>query len=92
MEYLNKQHRRKVRACGFNCGYCVGVFRSMCQHCWSVRVGCPPLGHTETAQCSVGPVALSSFTVKIHVKFSQQLLQYHGLTASLWLVQCCNLY
>ena len=51
--------------------------------CWSVWVRCPPLGHTQTAQCSIGPVALSSRTVQIQVKLSVQLLQYHGLTASL---------
>ena len=78
---------------GLNCGYCAEDFRSMWSpHRWSVWVECPPLGHTETAQCSIGPVALSSCTVQIQVKLSVQLLQYHGLTASLWLVQWCPLY
>ena len=38
----------------------------------------------------------SSGTEQLHssnsVKFSLYLLQYHRLTASLWLVQCCHLY
>jgi len=44
-------------ASGFNCGYSLEDFRSMWSpHRWSLWVGCPPLGHTETAQCSIGPV------------------------------------
>ena len=37
----------------------------------------------RNTQRSIGPVALSSCTVQIQVKLSVQLLQYHGLTASL---------
>ena len=42
-------------------------------HHWSVWVRCPPLGHTQTTQCSIWPMALSSCTVKIQVKLSVQL-------------------
>ena len=92
MLYLDTQHRRNVRAV-----VTVGVLRKdfksiSSPHRWTVCVGFLPLGHTETAQCSIGPVALSSCTVQIQVKFSVQLLQYHGLTASLWPVECCPLY
>jgi len=44
---------------------------------WSVRVGCLPLGHTETANCSLGPVALSSCSVQIQLKLSVLLWKYH---------------
>jgi hypothetical protein len=41
-------------------------FRSMLSPLrWSVSVGCLPFSHIETAQCSTGPVALSSCTVQI---------------------------
>ena len=44
-------------ACGFNCGYCAEYFRSISSpHRWTVWVGCVPLDHTDTAQCSIGPV------------------------------------
>ena len=70
-------------ACGLKCLYSAEEFSPMWSpHRWTVSVGCPSLGHTESAQCSIGPVALSSCTVQIQVKLSVQLLQYHGLTAS----------
>jgi len=84
-----KTHAIWVR---FNCWYSLEDFRSMSPQRWSVWVGCSSLGHTDTAECSIGPVALSGCSVQIQVKLSVQLLQYHGLTASLWLVQCCLLY
>ena len=72
-----------------NCAYFVEDFRS--PQLWSVSVGYASLGHKGTAQRSIGPVALSSFTIQIQVELSVQLLQYHGLTASLLLVQWCLL-
>jgi hypothetical protein len=80
-------------ACGFNCGYCPEEFHSMSPpHPWSVSVGCLLIVHTETTQCSIGPVALSSCNVQIRLKIFLQVLQYHELTASLWLVVCCILF
>jgi len=91
MQYLNTHHRFNMHAV-----LTVGnlwIFSGQCgQHRWSVWVGCSSPGHTETAQCSIRRVPLSSFTVKTHVEFSLQVLQYHGLTASLWLVHWCPLY
>jgi len=70
-------HRHKVRA-GLN----VCIFRRNCYQCghhtldivWNVS---SPLGHTETAQCLIGPVALNSLTVQINVKF---LCSYCSIT------------
>ena len=55
-----------VIACSSNCVHSVENSRSVSppRH-WSVSVRCSPLGLTETAQCSIGPVALSSCTVHI---------------------------
>ena len=47
---------------------------------------CSPLVRTERTECLIGPVVLISCTVQKQVKLSVQLMQYHGLTASLWLV------
>jgi hypothetical protein len=78
---------------GYNGGYSLDNFLPMSPpHHRSVSVGCPSIGHTQTAQCLVGTVALSSCTVQIQLKLSVQLLQYDGPTASLWLVQWCLLY
>ena len=77
-------------ACCCNCVCFLEDFQT--PQLWSVSVGYPSLGYKETAQRSVGPVALSSCTVQIQVKLSVQLLQYHGLTASLWLEKFCPLY
>jgi len=63
---VSKNSAHTQSACGFNCGYSGEDFRSMTSpDRWSVWLGCPPLGHIGTAQCSVGPVALSSCTVQI---------------------------
>jgi len=82
MEQRNKQHRPMcVR---YNCGLSAANFPSMCwPHRWTVWIGWLPLSLRETAQCSIGPVANSSCTFQIQLKISVQLLQYHGLTASL---------
>ena len=91
MQYLKKKHRRNMHAVLIVS--IVWIFSGQCgHHRWSVWFECSSLGHTETAQCLISPVALSSFTLKIHVKFFLQLLQYHGLTASLWLIKWCPLY
>ena len=71
-------------ACYFKCLYSPEEFRSMWSpHPWFVSTVITPLGHTETARCLIVPVALSSCKVIIQVKLPVQLLQYHGLTASL---------
>ena len=85
-----EQTAKLQNACCCNCAYFLEDFRS--PQLWSDSVGYPSLGYKETAQRSVGPVALSSCTVQIQVKLSVQLLQYHGLRASLLLVQWCPLY
>ena len=79
------EHAQKAQgACRFKCLYSRAECWSLWSpHPWFVSNVNSPLGLTETAQCSIGPVALSSFTVQIQVKLSVQLLQYHGLTASL---------
>jgi len=84
---------RTEGACRFKCLYSLEEVRSMWSpHPWVVSTVSSPLGHSETAQCSIEPVTLSSSTAQIQVKLSVQLLQYHGLTASLWTVQQCTLY
>ena len=65
----------------------------MCSpHPWVVSTVISPLGHTETAQCTIGPVALSSCTVQIQLKLSVQQLQYHGQTDNITLTGTVVLY
>jgi len=87
---IPEQTAQLENACCCNCAYFLEYFRT--PQLWSVSVGYPSLGYKETAQRSIGPVALSSYTVQVQVKLSVQLLQYYGLTSSLWLAQRCPLY
>ena len=89
---MNTQRRRILRPV-----LTVVILWRISVHCGhhatcSVCTRCSSLCHIDTAQCSIGPVAQTSCTVQVHVTLSVQILQYHGLTASLWLVQWCPLY
>jgi len=68
-------------ACGLKCLYSPEKLQSRTSpHPFIVSTVSSPVCHTETAQRSIAPVALSSCTVQIHVTLSVQLLQYNGLT------------
>ena len=61
-------------ACGLKCLYSPEKLQSRTSpHPFIVSTVSSPICHTETAQRSIGPVALSSCTIQMHVKISVQI-------------------